>query len=231
MIPTVACVYKTGVFMNRSLATVYSPESVRWLQAQVARHLKTPYEFVCLTDYGPIQGVRTIPLPDDWPGWWAKMCLFKPGLFTGKTFYIDLDMVIVDDITAMVRYKHRFSILKNLSREADVRFQGNGRLGSAVMAWRPQYVAGLYERFAADPARHMAENTTPRRWGDQGFIQSNMKKWDYIQDQFPGSVVSYKFHMKQQGDPPPGCKIVAFHGKPKPQDVWEKHLWIPKPLT
>jgi hypothetical protein len=47
------------------------------LHSQVARYLPG-IRFVCLADT-PVTCERW-PLLDDWPGWWAKMELFRPDI-------------------------------------------------------------------------------------------------------------------------------------------------------
>ena len=193
----------------------YTPDHVRWLRDQIPPHCGTAYRFVCLSDV-PIGGVDVIPLRDDLPGWWSKLELFRE---LEDAFYLDLDTVIVGDITRMVKHPHRFTVLRNLSSKAD------GRIGSGVMAWRGDY-SHIYREFMDDPRRHMAECVTPQKWGDQGFIQCVQKgDWDHFQDLWPGRVQSFKVDMRH-GDPRKNCRIVCFHGKPKPWEV--KADWIPK---
>src|SRR5690606_10951218 len=157
---TIACVLKTGVWQNRHMRIEYGPGHVRWLRDQFPQHVRTAYRFVCLSDI-PIAGVDVIPLRDDLPGWWSKMVLFKE---FDDAFYVDLDTVIVGDITRMVKHKHKFTVLRNLSSRQ------SGRIGSGVMAWRGDY-SHLYRAFMADPEWHLAACVTPAKWGEQGVIQ------------------------------------------------------------
>src|SRR4051812_39102361 len=83
---TVACVYRSG-------GRQYSSRYVDVLQSMVARHLSLPHRFVCLTDVTDV-GCERIPLETDWPGFYAKIELFRPGLFHGPVLYLDLDTVI-----------------------------------------------------------------------------------------------------------------------------------------
>lgn len=216
-VPVVACVMKTGGWKNRHMHVEYTAAQVRWLRDQVAANLRTAHRFVCFSDI-EIDGVEVVPLTDNLPGWWSKIELFKHDL--GRVFYIDLDTVITGDITRMVKHPHTFSVLRNLSSRQ------TGRIGSGVMAWSGDH-SHIYNAFMADPERHMRECVTSEKWGDQGFIQSvqrNNGGWHYLQDIFPGRIVSYKFDLKRR-DPHPDNRIVCFHGEPKP---WEtKHKWVP----
>ena len=47
----------------------YGPRHVQWLARQIPG-------LVCLSDR-KVEGVETIPLRHDWPGWWAKMEMFS----------------------------------------------------------------------------------------------------------------------------------------------------------
>lgn len=213
---TIACVLKAGGFRNQHMQIEYRPEHVRWLRDQLPKHIRTDYRFICLSDV-PVKGVDVIPLKDDLPGWWSKLELFRE---FEDAFYLDLDTVITGDITHMVTHDHRFTVLRNLSR------QQPDRIGSGVMAWNSDY-SHLYKTFMTDPESYMAQCVTPERWGDQGFIQTVQQAyggWTCFQDIWPGQIQSYKLDLRQ-GDPSKNCRIVCFHGEPKPFDV--KKWWVP----
>lgn len=216
---TVACVLKTGEFVHPGHAdkrVEYEPAHVQWLQRQVEEKLTLPHRFVCLSDV-EIKGVETIPLRHKWPGWWSKMELFAN---FDRALYLDLDTVLVGNIDEIAANEDRgIAVLRNLSSPT------LPRIGSGVMQWCGDYLH-LYKAFLCDPQGYMAEYVRSGKWGDQGFIQDHLSKWDYLQDRHPGAIVSYKFGMKAHGDPPPGCRIVCFHGKPKPHEVEGKHSWI-----
>ena len=95
---TVACVLRTG--------PDFRPEHVLALHNGVRRNLSIPYRFVCLTDQvAEVSklGIEARPLPHRWPGWWAKLNLFAPGMFAGPVLYFDLDSMVIgklDDIAA-----------------------------------------------------------------------------------------------------------------------------------
>lgn len=214
---TIACVLKTGGWKNRHMHVEYNSAQVRWLRDQVAEHVKCDYRFVCLSDI-EIDGVDVIPLTDDLPGWWSKMELFKHAW--KNVFYIDLDTVIVRDITYIVSYPHQFTVLRNLSSKK------HDKIGSGVMAWSGDH-SHIYKKFMGSPEKYMAEYVTSDKWGDQGFIQvekSNNGGWQCFQDLFPKEIVSYKFNMVN-GVLASSTKIVCFHGEPKP---WQtRHSWVP----
>lgn len=205
----VACVLRSG--------GEYRPEHVFALADGIRRNLTIPYRFLCISDFAEVRrpGIDTVGIPEGWPGWWAKICLLKAGVFAGPVFYCDLDTIIVGPLDDIVR-GHRFTVLKNFWRD--------DRIGSGVMAWDTD-LSGIYRRFASDPERWMREYKTPDKWGDQQFIFDNTpiqpERW---QLKHPGRVVSYKRDILRRhgGKVPANASIIAYHGKPRP---WETKLW------
>ena len=59
--------------------------------------------------------------------------------------------------------------------------------------------------------------------GDAVWIRENVYNYDYLQDDFPGKLVSYKADClnKETGkvNIPAGASIVCFHGKPRPHTI------------
>lgn len=203
---TVACVLKTG--------GDYLPHHVEALSKSVWDNLSLAHRFVCLTDVPNKmpEGVMGIQLPDLWPGWWSKICLFKKGLFEGPVFYLDLDTIVVKKIDDVV-LGHRFTVLRNF-------WTTTGRIGSGLMAWNCD-LSYIYDQFKTDPNRFIAKYKTKEYWGDQGFIFHNSKeKWELWQDKYPGKIVSWKLGCKD--GVPSQASIVCFHGQPRP---WMTTLW------
>jgi len=193
---TVACVLRSG--------GDFTPEYVHRLRAGVEQHLPGA-RFVCLSD---VPEVATHAPWHGWQGWWSKMELFRPGLLTGPTLYLDLDTVIAGDLTDVAAAIPRdgFVMLADFYRD--------GGLGSGVMGWHGDWSA-LYHAFAGDPQAHMNRYRSGARWGDQAFIRDHLpcRPWTW-QDTAPGKVVSYKVHGRT-----PDARVVAFHGKPRPHEI------------
>ena len=201
----VFCVLRTGGFgyttqggSKRSVE--YTPENVIWLRNQIDKfYPDTP--FYCLSDV-EVPGVETIPLQFNWPGWWAKMELFR----YGPLLYLDLDTVITAPLTDILEAKHTFTICSKFSKDA-------GLFNSSVMAWDVPLI-GLYETFLRSPQAWMKLYQ-----GDQDFLSEQILEYDTFQSRFPGSVESYK---KLKKTPTP---IVCFNGFPKPHQVDKP--WMP----
>ncbi|HEX6924342.1 MAG TPA: hypothetical protein VF167_02880 [Longimicrobiaceae bacterium] len=187
----------------------YRPEHVTALRDGI-RHYLPGARFRCLSDV-PVPGVETIPLRCSWPGWWAKLELFRPGLFFGRLVYIDLDSVVVGDLSDLAAYSGHFAMLSD--------FFHPERPASGVMAWEADCdeARRVWEAFMADTALAMRI-----RGGDQAFIRAVMGDGvARLQDAVPG-IVSYKVHCKE--GVPPDARLVCFHGRPRP---WDTELWQP----
>jgi len=194
---TVACVLRSG--------KCYDAEYVRRLRHGVVSNLSGPYEFVCLSDVDV--PCKRIPLTTNWPGWWAKMELFK---LPGPVLYFDLDTVIAGDLSeiAAAAQTHPLIVLRDFYR--------TDGFGSGMMGWNSD-LRDLHDKFGAAPDQ-WRDRLGGR--GDQGFIEETVDRRDITlwQDLLPGQVVSYKVHVRDK-EFPPDARVVCFHGRPKPHEV------------
>ena len=203
---TVACVLRSG--------GIYTPEWPQRLQRQVEANLSQDHNFVCLSDM-EVEGVETIGLRHDWPGWWSKIELFEPGLFGGPVLYLDLDCVVVGRLDDLFDYDG-FTMCSDFLRPQ--------YKNSSVMAWhKPMH--RLYDAFRPNPAGWMQKYDRQRpqgRIGDQAFIEDHAGDIDVF---LAGKVVSYKKDCK--ASKPKHASVVAFHGRPKPDAVggWVAEIW------
>ena len=119
---TVACVW---------WGTAYPVKYVINLRNMVARHLTIPYEFVCISDRDDVpEGIRKIPTPvpselcqgkdqgGHSKGWWAKVGIYKPGLFgdAKRVMYIDLDVVIIGSLDKIASVQEPFCMIENFGK-------------------------------------------------------------------------------------------------------------------
>jgi hypothetical protein len=189
------------------------------------RNVKIPFEFYCLTDLpeskfqfdevlpnGEINEhrINTMEIISHWPGYWSKIELFK---LSGPLFYMDLDMVIVSDITAGLT---KLMADKNIqiAMVSDYRtvIGYPHRWSSAMMFWNDK-LDFVFNEFEIGLAGMY--------WGDQAYIQDSLEKHgvpiskmqDYI------NSISYKWQVVQSGIPRSGVSVIGFHGKPMPHEV------------
>jgi hypothetical protein len=114
----------------------FPSEYVNRLYAMVSRNLSIPFRFVCFTEDG--SGIRNEveiqPLPEldlpvnlaDTPErGWRKLTVFKEGFggLNGKTLFLDLDVVIVDNIDAFFTVKGDFLIAHD--KKNPTKIEGN----------------------------------------------------------------------------------------------------------
>jgi hypothetical protein len=205
---TIACLLRSG--------GDYRPAHVAFLKAEIEKHLTVPHRFACLSDVDV--PCERIPLTVRWPGYWSKIELFRPGLFTGPVFYIDLDSGIVGNIDDLV-IDHHFTMLRD--------FYWPEFPASGVMAWSVD-LSAIYHAFVKHGDAYMKAKPERGTQGDQGVIAKHTPVApDFWQDRFPGRVISYKVHVRKpmdrretgNGSIPAGASIIAYHGKPRPWQV------------
>lgn len=213
---TVTCVLRTGAD--------FTEDYVVKLRNAVHRNLHMRHDFICLTDQ-PIKGICCVPLQHKWPGWWSKIELFRPNLFEGRVLYFDLDTLIVDGIDEFAEYDHVFTMLAG--------FRKTWRRASGVMAWHGDY-SGVYSELTKNGhiSRIEKEAANDRLSFDQVWIHRQVKQIYHLEPTVAQNVVgiaSYKNNCVKAGQPPPGTKIVCFHGKPRPHQVknvqWVTDNW------
>ena len=200
----------------------YGWEYVLKLKSMVRKHLTLDHEFMCMTDDfndAPIY-MPLIPCEPGLPTWWSKVGLFKPGRFPGLNLYLDLDVVILDNINGMVAENDSatlsapddfsYSLVnpkQGLGEHMMRQLGGVGTVNSSVMIWRDDAASDVYTKF--DP------NKMNEVHGDQNWITQAL--WpDNLRLMSPGWVCSYKYHIAQGARAAP---IVVFHGNPKPPDL------------
>lgn len=223
----------------------YPAEYVNRLYRMTKRQITRPFRFVCLTDnaddiVGGVE-IKPIALDPQLHGWWYKLQLFQPQLFDlqGATLFIDLDVVIVNNMDALFDYQpERFCIIRDL--------QAGKVYNSSVFRLNIGQFPQVWQEFQKDKI-----TIVERLHGDQDWISeciSDAAVW-------PSDwVVSFKKQcnararhslgalgrwlrkaglLKTTGEAqfPDGAKIVYFHGKPDPDDVADKHygMWKKAP--
>lgn len=194
---TVACVLRSG--------GAYDATHVAGLRDQVSHWLPSA-RFVCLSDV-PVECER-VPLESDWPGWWAKIELFRQ--FKERTLYMDLDSVIVGDPAPLVTGDFvmcRNWILPHL-------------FTSAVMTWDGDY-SHIADAFSPVADEVMRDYVTCEQWGDQAWIAEHAGN---VEGFAPGMVESYRLQVQKRRKivPSEGTRVVAFNQESPP---WSGPQW------
>ena len=191
----------------------YSDYYVQRLQREVRKYLSIPHRFICITDRH-IDGVDAMPFPENYPGWWSKVALFK--VATAQNLWLDLDVVITGDLDPLVEQYGQcpFAAPMNWAQS------GHGGIQSSVMIWADNNMARkIYDLFDPAMAHWPPRNEPGVLWGDQEWMtllhSKRLIQWTPITE----GIKSYKYHCRN--GLPHGTSIVVFHGDPKPQQVSE----------
>lgn len=232
---------------------LYGPEYVNNLFEGVRRHLDRPFRFICFTDdaTGLAPGVEAMPLPDlGLPRGhkdlrWQKLALFRSDLagLSGTALFLDLDVVIVDDLDPFFDLPGDFYIIRdddlfrpkplrklNPGRDAFLHAVGN----SSVFRFRVGEHAYILDAFLADPSA-----ATARYEISQQFQSAQLAARGHLNYWPRGWCVSFKNDCVPRGfasyfrSPtlPPGARIVVFAGNPKMAEAlsgggqrWYRHI-------
>lgn len=218
----------------------YPPEYVNRLYRACVRNTTIPFEFVLFTgpeaekpgriaDIDP--AIRIVPV--GLPFWWCGLPFWQkhpPGICTGTILYLDLDQVIVGNLDDLILFPSDQAYMKDYpahscpaGREHDACVSTSLlRGGSGRKVW-DEYVAQgkpTWDPLSPPPGRALP-------LACQSIL--NDPKHGIRFDLFPEEwVCSYKLEVLKNGLPE-DCRIVAFHGQPKPHEVdWPfvKEHWV-----
>lgn len=211
--------------MNLTVACVltgdkYSVDYVSRLRSMVERHLPIKHDFVCVTDRLAAPGNTVFPHPC-LPGWWGKMHLFDRSLIAGRIIYLDLDTVILNDLTPLAEWDGNFGICQNFTQIA-----GHPtwpcRYGSCVMSIGPGFgTEEIWVPFSADADAIMRRCDK----GDQQAIEELYSGATYLQDVLPAD---YFIGHRDMTDSRPSSAVAVFGGSKRPHNSpfeWVKQEW------
>lgn len=215
--------------------TKYNEVHVNRLYNMVKRHLTIPHRFVCFTENSKnlYSDIDIRPLPDiaKIQGWWWKPYIFAPDHFNpiDTNLFFDLDMVIINNIDKLIRYKQGLFVgLQDVGRALDK----PTKLGSAVMRWQGSNFTDIWSKFADNP-----DISKKYPGGDQDWVwHLHKNKINF----FPKTwIMSYKWEVrnikelirvdnkwlfKTVRDPEidKDTAVLAFHGTPDIEDTQDK---------
>jgi len=222
----------------------YGPAYVNRLYGMVARNLTRPFRFVCFTDNG--EGVRSevevkplpsLDLPDGLPErGWMKLATFQPELggLEGQTLFLDLDVVIVDNIDCFFDYDADFAIAFDQKKEKER--IGNSSVYRFEIGKYPDVLTYFRENF--DKIREDYRN-------EQAYLSDRMNQKGVLKFWPRDWCPSFKYHCLpafpsnywKEPFVPDGARIILFHGLPEPDAAargesgkWYRHFrpahWI-----
>lgn len=222
----------------------YNSDYVNKLYYGVTKNTTLPCKFFCLTDNAENldKNIIALPLPNyNLAGWWFKPYIFSKELpITGFVLYIDLDVVITNNIDKLFKYNiNCFNIVRDFNRVLRPSYD---RFNSSVMSFTAGSLDYLWQKFSMQHQFIVKSNH-----GDQDFIFKEQKsfakffpdswiqswKWEIRKDRklATGNRGYRKLQKIEDVRPPEECCIAVFHGDPNPHlcdDPYIKETWIYK---
>ncbi|PZO68195.1 MAG: hypothetical protein DI498_00560 [Paracoccus denitrificans] len=230
------------LILTMKWGTLYSADDVNRLARQVARHLDRPHRFICFTDdeTGLDERVTAMPLPELGlpPGHtdtrWRKLALFRRDLggLSGTALFLDLDLVIVDDLGPFFDLPGDFHIIRDddlfrpkpLRKLIPSRDRFHSMVGNtSVFRFRIGAYPEILDTYLAHPGK--AAETYEH---EQQMVSDLLNREDRLSYWPPGWCASFKNHCVGRGlgsylrDPecPARAKIILFAGSPKMAEVF-----------
>ena len=214
------------VIMCMKWGSKYGPEYVNRLYGMVSRHLQGTFRFVCLTDddHGVRDEVQCLPIPDlalppNIPErGWKKLTSFAANLqdLSGTALFLDIDIVIVDDITSFFELPGEFLIIHDWKRPW--RITGN----SSVY----RFELGAHTDVLAHFRSHVQEVRANFRH-EQAYLSDFVHRQGKLAYWPADWCRSYKYHCVPRWPLnhflmptiPAGARVLVFHGVVNPPDA------------
>jgi len=222
----------------------FPPDYVNRLYGMVDRNITIPFVFTCFTDISQginpevnIQPIPKLDLPQNIPerGWKKLSVLSKDfGGLSGKTLFLDLDVVIVDNIDCFFSYQGDFLIAHDKKRPK--KLEGNSSVFRFNIGEHNEVLSNFEENFSSirQEVRH-----------EQAYLSREIHKKGQLNFWPDEWVPSFKYKCApnwllswfKAPTVPPQAKIIIFHGLPNPPEAiegdsgkWYRHIqpspWI-----
>jgi len=212
----------------------YGPEYVNRLRSMVARHLAAPHRFVCFTEdaegidasveVAPLPEVR---LPDGLPErGWRKLGTFHAplpapaGPLEGPTLFLDLDLVIVDDLTPFFEHPGEFLIIRDYKpfRSRKDRYVGNSSVYRFEAGAWPEIVAEFESDFEVIRRRFRNEQEY-LSW--HVHTRGQLTHWpaEWCRSFKRDCMWKGPLGLVRTPRIPEGARIIVFHGHPHPDEA------------
>ena len=213
----------------------YSTDYVQKLYNMVERNLTIPHKFVCFTDNIRLHKIVTGDIDyrpfvtNDEQHWWNKMGLYsKDSGLEGPCLYMDLDVVILDNIDEMATFGNEmtFGVIND--------FNGNTQMFNSSIV---KFNTDITDRAIWQEYYHDRPNWR-RQQGDQNVMSMLMLKHPNTEIMPDRWTYSAKWHDRKaprfhksdwKFERKPEAKVAVFHGQPNPHEceqVWVKNAWF-----
>lgn len=203
--------------------TLYDATYVNRLHSMVKRNLTLPFTMVCFTDdeTGIDEAIKCFPIPEvkinsNLPErMWKKLTTLKEDLYglQGTALFLDLDVVIVDNIDCFFEDDNAFMIIKDYNKQW--RITGNSSVYRFEIGKHGYVYNYFVENFDTIRKDHRNEQEY-LSWAvhEKGLLNYWPTEWcpSYKYD----CVSRIPFAFWKVPEIPEGAKIIIFHGEINP---------------
>lgn len=205
--------------------TKYPADYVNRLYSMVARNIRRPFRFVCLTDDNSdlSENIEFFPLPElsvnlDGPErGWNKLSVFSQELYDlkGKVLCLDLDLIITGDLDDLFDYPGAVMIIKDW-----VKRDGTGN--SSVYRFEVGAHPEVLSEFEASFEKIKAVYRNEQEYLSAILMQKNaLVYWpdNWCRSFKRHCLRPWSFFIARETKIPADARVIVFHGKPDPHDA------------
>lgn len=155
----------------------------------VEKNLTGPYDFLCITNHpenyeDPCIDTITPENELELDSWWTKLFLYKPGLLTGKILFLDLDVIIQNNIDALANHTDKFCgvYTKWNQIETDGTYEWTTLrwkkpFNSSVLTFHAEDYYWLWDRFAEAPNEYIL-----KYYGEDKYLAGEIEDYETFPD-------------------------------------------------
>ena len=223
--------------MNYNIITIkwgnrYPSEYVNRLASAVRRHTQSPVSIVCFTDdpTGIDSSVTTFSIPEinlplaQMITGWRKICLFRPDLpIEGLGLFLDLDIVITGALDDFFSFgeENDIPIIHNWVPAHKKFFRADPMIGnSSVFRFKINDCSFVWDQFQRENEWAIANFHPPQSYLTH-CIRPRITYWPdkWVRSFKRHCLPLFPLNLVLEPKLPQEAKIVAFHGKPDPDEV------------
>lgn len=207
----------------------YGSDYVNKLYHGIRNNTKHNFSFFCITDdpQGLDSEIKPIKLETPFSGWMKKSMLFDEKILTQITnnneetlCFIDLDMIVYNNIDFIFEYKGNFCLMKTDDIQCENSING---YNSSIVVWKRGFGKEIYSTM-----EKYEKALTKQIVRFDHYLEFIVKNSDFTQDVFKGKILDYNTYCKGKKELPTDGAIVAFPRSPKPHECnedWIKQFW------
>ena len=210
--------------------SAYDADWVNRLYRGVCRHLTPPFDFICFTDNTDgldpavqTRDIHSLTFAPSLNGIWWKLALSHPQAnLPGNCLFLDLDIVIIDNLDVFFTLPGRFCIIHNwVERRKQILRPppaiGNSSVFRFVGGNEPQ----LVEEFLRDPVAATQDFPTEQAFMTSAIGLENVTWWpvEWVRSYKRHCLPPFPLNWLLSPKMPAKTRILAFHGYPKPEDA------------